>query len=195
MISPYQNHPESMWPQITQQLVNEFPLAQDRLIEIVETAWEDIYCSTFGNSGLKIGQDIFLPAQAIGVILEKLIAIHLNRYDSRWRASQEKTEKDVICTFNDFYSFEIKTSSSKKGLYGNRSTGHRSDNRTKYRTGYYLVINYKLPKEDDLSRQLWQIRLGWIDDEDWIGQTKPTGQQASIGAKLASLKLITLKNY
>ena len=103
--------------------------------------------------------------------------------------------KDIICTTNDRYSFEIKTSSSKNRLYGNRSTGHRSSDRTKYRTGYYLVINYKLPKEEDVTRQLWKIRFGWIDDEDWFGQNKPTGQQASIGAKLARLKLISLKSY
>ncbi len=57
------------------------------------------------------------------------------------------------------------------------------------------MINYKLPKEDDLSYQLWKIRFGWIDDEDWIGQKEASGQQASIGKKLAELKLITLKMY
>ena len=52
-----------------------------------------------------------------------------------------------------------------------------------------------MPKEDDLSYQLWKIRFGWIDDEDWIGQKEASGQQASIGKKLAGLKLITLKMY
>ncbi|MEA5536141.1 ScaI family restriction endonuclease [Crocosphaera sp. XPORK-15E] len=193
--SPYEGYPEQEWLGITQQLVNDFPLSNEVLISIVESAWEDIYSSSLGSSQLKIGQDIFLPAQATGVILEKLIAMILvNQYDG-WRGSQAKHEKDIVCSFNDRYSFEIKTSSSKSGLYGNRSTGHRSDNRLKYRTGYYLVINYKLPTEDDLNRQIWKIRFGWIDDEDWLGQKKPTGQQASIGAKLASLKLITLKHY
>ncbi|MGB5597026.1 MAG: ScaI family restriction endonuclease [Crocosphaera sp.] len=95
----------------------------------------------------------------------------------------------VESAWEDLYS------SSKGGLYGNRSTGHPSDNRIKYRTGYYLVINYKLPKEEDLTRTIWKIRFGWIDDQDWLGQKKATGQQASIGAKLARLKLITLKSY
>ncbi len=57
------------------------------------------------------------------------------------------------------------------------------------------MINYKLPKEEDLTRTIWKIRFGWIDDQDWLGQKKATGQQASIGAKLARLKLITLKSY
>jgi hypothetical protein len=57
------------------------------------------------------------------------------------------------------------------------------------------VINYKLPTAEDLSRKLWQIRFGWIDDTDWRGQSKPSGQQASILSDLAKLKLITLKSY
>jgi len=195
LLSPYMNHLESEWLEITNKLIEEFPLSSEVLVSIVESAWEDLYNSSFGNSGLKIGQDIFLPAQATGVILEKLIAVHLANQYSEWRGGKTKQEKDIVYTINDRFSFEIKTSSSKSGLYGNRSTGHRSDNRTKYRTGYYLVINYKLPKEDDLSHQLWKIRFGWIDDEDWIGQKEASGQQASIGKKLAELKLITLKMY
>ncbi|MFM6070027.1 MAG: ScaI family restriction endonuclease, partial [Dolichospermum sp.] len=80
-------------------------------------------------------------------------------------------------------------------FYYHRNTGNISDNRTKYRSGYYLVINYKLPKEDDLIYQLRKIRFGWIDDEDWVGQKQASGQQASIGKKLEQVKLITLKNY
>ncbi|MDJ0579793.1 ScaI family restriction endonuclease [Crocosphaera sp.] len=195
LTSPYIDYSEEEWPNITKQLVDNFPLLQDDLIYLVESAWEELFSSSLGNSQLKIGQDIFLPAQATGVILEKLIAVILTENYSGWRGGQTKQEKDIIYVNNDRYSFEIKTSSSKNGLYGNRSTGHRSSDRTKYRTGYYLVINYKLPKEEDLTRQLWKIRFGWIDDEDWLGQNKPTGQQASIGAKLARLKLITLKSY
>lgn len=194
LVSPYINHPESEWLEITKKLVEEFPLSSEVLVAIVETAWDDLYNSSIGNSGLKIGQDIFLPAQATGVILEKLIAVHLAKHYPEWRGGQTKQEKDIVNIINDRYSFEIKTSSSKNDFYGNRSTGNISDNRTKYRTGYYLVINYKLPQEDDLIYQLRKIRFGWIDDEDWVGQKKASGQQASIGKK-AKLKLITLKNY
>ncbi|MDY6897134.1 MAG: ScaI family restriction endonuclease [Cyanobacteriota bacterium] len=182
------------WLEITRQLIDEFPLSQEVLISTIEAAWEDLYSSSFGNFRLQIGRDIFLPAQAIGIILERLIAVRLANLNSNWRGSQAKSEKDIVCTFNDRYSFEIKTSSSKNSFYGNRSTGYRSDNRLKSRTGYYLIINYKLPKEDDLERKIWKIRFGWIDDEDWVGQNKPTGQQASIGSRIASLKLVTLKS-
>ncbi|WP_152964904.1 ScaI family restriction endonuclease [Limnoraphis robusta] len=193
LTSPYIGHPESDWMAITRQVIDEFPLSSEVLISTVEEAWKDLYSSSFGDFRLQIGRDIFLPAQAIGIILERLIAVRLAHQNSGWRGSQAKHEKDIVCTFNDRYSFEVKTSSSKSSFYGNRSTGHRSENRLKYRTGYYLIINYKLPKEDDLQRKIWKIRFGWIDDEDWVGQNKPTGQQASIGAKVASLKLVTLK--
>lgn len=193
--SPYHGFPESKWKKITEKLVEDFPLDSKTLCSIVNSAWEDIYTSSFGDTNLKIGEDIFLPAQAIGVILEKLIAIHLSKVDADWRGGAIKVEKDIVNISKNELSFEIKTSSSKSGLYGNRSTGHRSDNRTKIRAGYYLVVNYKLPKEDNLERYIYQIRFGWIDDEDWVGQSKPTGQQASIGAKLARLKLVTLFSH
>lgn len=191
-ISPYKDIDEADWLQVTKELVEDFPLQPQQLIDVVEQAWNDIYASSFGDANLMIGESIFLPAQATGVIMEKLIAVRLAQLDPVWRGGVAKTEKDIVRTDNDDFSFEIKTSSSKSGLYGNRSTGHRSANRTKVRAGYYLVVNYKLPKENDTDRFIQKIRFGWIDDEDWVGQAKPTGQQASIGAKLARLKLLTL---
>jgi hypothetical protein len=163
------------------------------LVYVVESAWNDLYSASFGDTGLHIGRDIFLPAQASGVILERLIAVHLNRISPDWRGGIAKIEKDIVYQPESKYSFEIKTSSSRSGLYGNRSTGHRAERRTKFRTGYYLVVNYKLPTPDDQTRDLLNIRFGWIDDEDWVGQVQPTGQQASIGVELARLKLITIK--
>ncbi len=190
--SPYDSLSEALWPQKTRMLVDDFPLDTETLCRAVLEAWDDIYSSSIGHKKLKIGLDIFLPAQAIGVIIEKLIALRLNDVDNNWRGGNKKAEKDIVYGADDKFSFEIKTSSSKSGLYGNRSTGHRSKNKTKSRTGYYLVVNYKLPREDDLCAYIQNIRFGWIDDKDWIGQAKPTGQQASIGAKLAALKLMTL---
>lgn len=193
--SPYIGHHESDWLSITNELIQKFPIPTEKLVSIVELAWDDIYSSSFGNSQLQIGRDVFLPAQATGVILERLISRRLSEIYSDWRGGENKGEKDIVCMTNDFFSFEIKTSSSKYGLYGNRSTGHISSIRTKHRTGYYLVVNYKLPTDEDRSRLIWGIRFGWIDDEDWVGQDKPTGQQASIGSKIASLKLIYIKRY
>lgn len=190
--SPYAGKTAAQWNEITKRLVAEFPIPTKSLVEVVREAWNDLYTSQIGKARLVIGKDVFLPAQATGVMLERLIANELKRQDSRWSGGTTKTDKDVTFKENALYSFEIKTSSSKKGLYGNRSTGHRAEGRKKYRTGYYLVVNYKLPTQDDPKKWLWLVRFGWIDDEDWTGQAQPTGQQASVSKEVARGKLVTL---
>lgn len=193
LISPYAGHPREKWSEITRKLVSLFPLPMSSIVEVVDASWEDLYNSSIGDSGLKIGKDIFLPAQATGVILERLIAVQMRRRFSGWRGGNSKIEKDIVYEPELKFSFEVKTSSSRSGLFGNRSTGHRSGSRTKFRTGYYLVLNYKLPTEEDPTREMLGIRFGWIDDDDWVGQSQPTGQQASIGTVLARLKLLQLR--
>ena len=193
MSSPYKIDAADTWLATTERLIDSFPIDTKEIIEIVIEAWENLYSSSFGNGKLVIGKDIFLPAQATGVILEKLISeVLASRYPQIWKSGSTKIEKDVVNLKNDKFSFEIKTSSSPSGLYGNRSTGFKSAESKKSRTGYYLVINYLLPKEGDLEKKIRKIRLGWIDDEDWVGQAKASGQAASIGAKLAKVKLITI---
>ena len=193
MSSPYKSDAPETWLDTTKALVDNFPINPDEIIDVVMEAWENLYSSSFGSGQLVIGKDIFLPAQATGVILEKLISGVLSgRYPKTWKSGSAKIEKDVVNLKDDEFSFEIKTSSSASGLYGNRSTGFKSSRSKKSRTGYYLVINYLLPKEDELDKKIIKIRLGWIDDEDWVGQAKASGQAASIGAKLAKVKLITI---
>ncbi|MCM2438351.1 ScaI family restriction endonuclease [Agrobacterium vitis] len=193
LVSPYAERPREEWPDITRRLVEVFPLHTDELLKFVDNAWHNLFNSSFGESGLQIGMDILLPAQATGVLLERLIAVEMQKNLEGWRGGRVKNEKDIVYENDLNFSFEIKTSSSRSGLYGNRSTGHRAEGRTKFRSGYYLVINYKLPTEDDKSKSILNVRFGWIDDDDWVGQTKPTGQQASIGVSLAKLKLITIR--
>lgn len=190
--SPYSGQTTAQWGEVTEGLVAEFPLQTKVLVEVVQEAWNDLYTSQIGKAKLVIGKDVFLPAQATGVMLERLIANELKRRDARWLGGIAKADKDITFKDNARYSFEIKTSSSKNGLYGNRSTGHRAEGRKKYRTGYYLVVNYKLPTQDDPTKWLWLVRFGWIDDEDWTGQAQPTGQQASVSKDVARGKLVTL---
>jgi hypothetical protein len=190
--SPYKGKPVTEWKKITQDLIAKFPLKKSEIVEAVQAANTDLYTSSFGKAKLIVGKDIFLPAQATGVILERLIALELNRRDQDWRSGNRNIEKDVVCISKPEFSFEIKTSSSRNSVYGNRSTGHRAEGRQKFRTGYYLVINYKLPTEADPANKLRSIRFGWIDDEDWTGQAQPTGQQASISRDVALNKLETL---
>jgi len=190
--SPYINRPVTEWASITKRLIDEFPLSSQALVDVVQAAWSDLFTSSIGQAKLVIGTDVYLPAQATGVLLERLIIYHLQRLDPKWSGGKNKAHKDVVFAEDERFSFEIKTSSSRSGLYGNRSNGHRAEARLKHRTGYYLVVNYKLPTEEDTRKWLWRIRFGWIDDEDWKGQSQPTGQQASVSRHVASLKLVTL---
>ena len=99
-----------------------FPIKEVILKEIVNDSFDELVKSSIGV--LRIGKDIFRPPQAIGVILEKLISNKIIELFPEWKEGVQKNEKDVVNTQNDFYSFEIKTSSSKSGVFGNRSYGH-----------------------------------------------------------------------
>jgi len=193
MDSPYKNKNISEWKSITESLVNSFPIKKNELKKFTEDAFKDYLNITISTSKLQVGKDIFFPAQATGVIIDKLIGniIRKNK-GNQWKSGDKKIEKDVVNTTNDNYSFEIKTSSSKSGIFGNRSMGHISKNKIKITSGYYLIINYKLPKENDKSLEIYKIRFGWIDDFDWKGQASPTGQQSTISKECKEFKLLDL---
>ncbi len=93
LTSPYIEHPESEWLAITRQLIDEFTLSSEVLVSTVEAAWEDLYYSSFGDFRLQIGRDIFLPAQAIEIILERLIAVRLTHQNSGWRGSHQTRKR------------------------------------------------------------------------------------------------------
>ena len=158
-----------------------FPIKEVILKDIVNDSFDELFTSSVGV--LRIGKDIFIPPQAIGVILEKLISNKIIELFPEWKEGVQKNEKDVVNTQNDFYSFEIKTSSSKSGVFGNRSYGHVSKNKVKNRAGFYLIINYKIPKPNDTSHHIHMIRFGWIEDEDWIAQKSQSGQSASLSVE------------
>ena len=159
----------------------DFPIEEKVLKKIVNDSFNELFESSVG--GLEIGKDIFIPPQATGVILEKLISKKITEMSSVWKEGIQKNEKDVVNTENDLYSFEIKTSSSKTGVFGNRSYGHISENKVKNREGFYLIINYKIPKPNDVSYHIHKIRFGWIEDKDWIAQKSQSGQQASLSTE------------
>lgn len=193
MESPYKNINICNWKSVTIKLVDSFPIKKKELKEYVEEAFDEYLKMTISSLKLQVGKDIFFPAQATGVIIDKLIGvIIIKKKGNEWKSGDKKNEKDVVNILNDKYSFEIKTSSSKSGIFGNRSMGHRSKKKIKIRSGYYLIINYKLPKENDMSLKIYKIRFGWIDDVDWIGQSSPTGQQSTISKECKDLKLIEL---
>ena len=193
MNKPYSDKPIEEWTEITKTLVLKFPVKMYEIRKVVEDSFKDYLNLTISEFKLQIGKDIFFPAQATGVIIQKLITLKLSKLQTNtWKDGVKKFEKDVVNVKENIFSFEIKTSSSKSGIFGNRSMGHISKNKTKVRSGYYLIINYKLPKEEDKNFEIYKIRFGWIDDNDWKGQSSPTGQQSTVSKDCKSYKLIDI---
>ena len=193
MNSPYANKPLNEWENITKKLVQQFPVKKHEMRTVVEDSFKDYLNLTISEFKLQVGKDIFFLAQATGVIIQKLITLKLSKLQKNtWKDGDKKYEKDVVNINKNQFSFEIKTSSSKSGIFGNRSMGHISKNKTKERSGYYLIINYKLPKEEDKDFQIYKLRFGWIDDNDWKGQNSPTGQQSTISSDCKSYKLVEI---
>jgi len=75
----------------------------------------------------------------MGFFLHELIPLQLAfLYPQIWRQGLATNEKDVVCLVDDSFSIEIKTSSSVKNIYGNRSYSQVSDTSKKSKSGYYL---------------------------------------------------------
>ena len=50
MKDPYLNEPEDNWKNITEKLINAFPLSRTDLVEIVLSSWKDIF--TINNADI-----------------------------------------------------------------------------------------------------------------------------------------------
>lgn len=171
--------------------INEHPLKQEELVEIVLGAWEGLLMSKIGNKPSQIGVDIFPKPQLIGSLLHELIAIEFNlMFPSEWRIDKNKNDKDLVYLKDDKYSIEIKTSSSDKQIFGNRSYT-KSTNVGKSKDGYFLAVNFdKIQK--DMHPKIKLIRFGYLNQTDWIGQKSETGQQCRLSKEACETKLIEI---
>lgn len=140
-----------------------------------------------------IGKDIFPKPQIMGFFLHELIPLTLaKRYPDKWRKEETAAEKDLIYIPDDTFSVEIKTSSSAKNIYGNRSYAQEANSVKKSKSGYYLAINFQNFSAKISKPQITRVRFGWLDHADWIGQTAATGQQARLSPDVEQKKLIIL---
>ena len=192
--SPYEGKKVADWNNITNGLLNTFPVSRDEIVKVSLDSWNDIFESKIGKNEYKIGVELFPNPQILGFFLHELIPLNLaKKYTFDWKKGTETNEKDLVYIKDDRYSCEIKTSSHPTKIFGNRSYAQKSENSKKDKSGYYLAINFDKVSENSNAR-IKRIRFGWIDSEDWRGQAAQTGQQAHLTAEAERNKLILIYN-
>lgn len=199
MESPYEGIPVSDWESKTRELIGQHPLDPDEIYEVIVQVWREIFESNLTSRGYRIGVDLFPRPQIMGFFLHELIPLEFsNRYPGIWRREENDFEKDLVYLPDNYFSIEIKTSSSKRSTYGNRSYAQKRTagvKQKKDKSGYYLVINFQKFDKDRSETQIPDInliRFGWIDFLDWQGQASATGQQARLNPDVEKYKLLQL---
>lgn len=196
MTSPYENIPQREWKTKTTELVYKHPASPEVLTQAVLKSWSKIQGSKIGDE-LIIGKNYFPTPQILGDFLHELIPIELSKHDGAWEKGTEKHDKDVVYRKDNYFSFEIKSSSHPKNIFGNRSFAQKDTTsgkkvQKKDKSGYYLAINFPPIHKEKEWMPIKQIRFGWIDKEDWQGQASASGQQASLSATVLENKLLTI---
>jgi hypothetical protein len=199
MESPYSNLPVQDWEAKTRELIEQHPLEPQELYAVVTQVWGEIFQSSITSRGYKIGVDLFPTPQIIGFFLHELIPLELaSLYPGIWRRDRSAIDKDIVYIPNNYFSIEIKTSSSSRNTYGNRSYAQQSATGAtpkKDKSGYYLVVNFQKFNTTIQGAQtpaINLVRFGWIDREDWQGQAAATGQQAKLSPDVERYKLLSL---
>jgi len=191
--SPYIGLNHDQWQKKTDELIADFPLSMDELVEVVKLSWDGVFASRIGKKGYRIGKDLFPKPQIVAFILHELIPRELQaRHPALWRGEESAVDKDIVYIPDRTMSIEIKTSSHKAKIYGNRSYAQTGDAPKKDKSGYYLAINFEALTKKATQPVLRRIRFGWIDHSDWRGQIKATGQQANLSAEVERGKLRVL---
>lgn len=189
---PYKGIDPENWADVTAALVKAHPIPIESLVEATLQSWESIFTSSIG--GLNIGEDIFPTPQIMGQFLHELIPFRLaTMFPGEWRREQEADEKDLVGILQPAFSMEIKTSSSPRSIFGNRSYAQPDQGTGKKgKSGYYLAVNFQKFMNEGVLPKVVLIRMGWLDHTDWVPQGAPTGQQASLTRASRDSKLLEL---
>lgn len=191
MNSPYNKLPPNKWLTTTNKLIRAHPLSIKELTEVTLQSWNEIFNSKIGSKPFSIGIDILPSPQIMGFLLHELIPLEFEkRYPDKWRKDKTVNEKDLLYLPDDKFSIEIKTSSDKTHVFGNRSYAQPTQADKKSKSGYYLTVNFgrfesgvkELPK-------ILLIRFGWLDHTDWRAQIAASGQQSSLSPDVYRYKL------
>ncbi|MGK7905294.1 MAG: ScaI family restriction endonuclease [Hormoscilla sp.] len=198
MVSPYEGIPVEKWSAKTRELIEQHPLNPEEIYKLIIRIWDEIFESNITSACYRIGVDLFPRPQIMGLFLHELIPLEFaRRYPGIWRGQENEEEKDIVYIPNQKFSLELKTSSSKRSTYGNRSYAQKSTTSgkgKKDKSGYYLVVNFeKFDKQKKSQRPaITLVRFGWIDWSDWQGQVAATGQQARLSLDVERYKLLEL---
>lgn len=194
--SPYHGFSKEDWPAVTSELVAKHPISTEHIVEAVLESWEDIFRSKFGKRKFQIGKEIFPTPQVLGNLLHELIPLNLASNDNRWRHAATKQEKDLVFVPDARQSIELKTSSSRGRIFGNRSYGqkHTTDDPTlKGKSGFYLAVNFeKVVRGAKKRAEITLVRFGWLDHSDWCAQKAQSGQAAHVEVSTEKAKLLPL---
>jgi hypothetical protein len=188
MNNPFSGNSKN-WAALTEKLLKKFPIPMNEMAEIVLASWEDIFHSRIGSKAYQIGRDIWPEPQIMGFLLHELIPLNLAAtHPKEWRRGASSTECDAVFVPNIDYSFEIKTSSSATGIFGNRSYAHVSESANKRRGSFFLAVNFGKFSSDERP-EINLIRFGWLGAADWIGQKAQSGQQSRLTKEAKAYKL------
>jgi len=196
-VALYEGVPESGWKEITRKLIAAHPLEPDEIVEVVGLCWDDIFESSIGRRGLRIGSDIFPTPQIMATLLHELIPAEFqHRYPDQWRRDTSGEDKDLVCIPDSQFSCEIKCSSSANSIYGNRSYAQQHSENKKVRAGYFIGVNFQKFSADLRERpRITRVAFGWLDWQDWIAQRSPTGQQAYLAPGARKYKMLPLWSH
>ena len=186
--SPYHDRPVSDWSAITLELIEAYPLSQDELLDIVTLSWKRLWNSQIGGE-ISI-EEVDLPATVVGYFFQKLCSHELSvRYPDEWKGEEKKSDKDLVNMSNPSFSTEMKSSGQMGySLFGNRSYNQQSSASVasgKDKSGYYITLNFS-------GKAITLLRLGWIDQSDWVPQGSETGQAAILKPDVYKYKLIEI---
>lgn len=187
----YSDKPTSEWFAVTETLLQTHPLSIEEISEVILESWASIFTSQIG--GFFIGRDIFPTPQIMSFLLHELVALNLEmRYPDVWKKGLEKNEKDLVCLPNNDFSIEIKASSDKKQVFGNRSYAQEESSMAqKSKSGFYITVNFEKFTDTD-KPEITIIRFGYLEHSDWVGQAAATGQQARLTTDTYKFKLIII---
>jgi len=174
----------------TEKKISELDLSPELIIECVNKAFKSVTNIKLPGTKVKLNGVNSNP-QLTGSLLHEAIPIFIAEKTKDWVKGTTKTEKDLVYLKDDSKSLEIKTSSSKNDVYGNRSYGQEQSNKegTKEKSGYYLTVNFDKSNNETDKPEINKIKLGYLDHSDWIPQKSAKGQQSRLTKEAKKYKL------